>query len=134
MKPVNQKAWFLILPVRWNGLDIEVAGHSISNPAAALKFAGAATLGVRPEYVVLAAPNAAGAVPAVVTQAQDIGTYWLLSARVGGGSSGTAESVIRVRLNPEQVIPQIGDTVWLCIVGVHTCFYKNDQLIEEASA
>jgi len=34
--------------------------------------AGATTLGVRPEYVTLAAPNAAGAVPATVTQAQDI--------------------------------------------------------------
>ena len=122
------------LPVRWSGSDIEVAGRSMSNPAAALKFAGAATLGVRPEYVGLAAPNEAGAVPAVVTQAQDIGTYWLVSARVGGGSSGTGESLIRARLNPEQTIPQVGDSVWLSIVGAHTCFYKDEQLIEEASA
>ena len=122
------------LPVRWSGSDIEVAGRSMSNPAAALKFAGAATLGVRPEYVGLAAPNEAGAVPAVVTQAQDIGTYWLVSARVGGGSSGGGESVIRARLNPEQTIPQVGDTVWLSIVGAHTCFYKDEQLIAEASA
>ena len=122
------------LPVRWSGSDIEVAGRSMSNPAAALKFAGAATLGVRPEYVGLAAPNEAGAVPAVVTQAQDIGTYWLVSARVGGGSSGSGESLIRARLNPEQTIPQVGDSVWLSIVGAHTCFYKDEQLIEEASA
>ena len=122
------------LPVRWSGSDIEVAGRSLSNPAAGLKFAGAATLGVRPEYVGLAAPNEAGAVPAVVTQAQDIGTYWLVSARVGGGSSGTGESLIRARLNPEQTIPQVGDSVWLSIVGAHTCFYKDEQLIEEASA
>ena len=122
------------LPVRWSGSDIEVAGRSMSNPAAALKFAGAATLGVRPEYVGFAAPNEAGAVPAVVTQAQDIGTYWLISARVGGGSSGTGESLIRARLNPEQTIPQVGDSVWLSIVGAHTCFYKDEQLIEEASA
>ena len=122
------------LPVRWNGLGIEVAGRSLLNPAAASKFAGAATLGVRPEYVGLAVPNEAGAVPAVVTQAQDIGTYWLVSARVGGGSSGGGESVIRARLSPEQTIPQVGDTVWLSIVGAHTCFYKDEQLIAEASA
>ena len=122
------------LPVRWNGLGIEVAGRSLLNPAAASKFAGAVTLGVRPEYVGLAVPNEAGAVPAVVTQAQDIGTYWLVSVRVGGGSSGGGESVIRARLSPEQTIPQVGDTVWLSIVGAHTCFYKDEQLIAEASA
>ena len=122
------------LPVRWNDAGMEVAGRSMLNPAAALKFAGAAALGVRPEYVGLAAPNDSGAVPAVVTQAQDIGTYWLISTRVEGGSGGGKDSVIRVRLSPEQVIPQVGDTVWLSILGAHTCFYKNEQLIEEALA
>ncbi len=85
---------------------------------------GATTLGVRPEYVTLAAANAAGAVPATVTQAQDIGTYWLLTARLG--SDGP---LIRARLGAEQRAPQVGETVWLTIRGSHTCFYKNEELI-----
>jgi glycerol transport system ATP-binding protein len=118
------------LPVRWSASGLDVAGRSMLTSGATLKFAGAATLGVRPEYVALAAPNEAGAVPAVVTQAQDIGTYWLISARSGDGADG---SVIRARLSPEQRIPHVGDAVWLAIVGAHTCFYQDEQLIREAT-
>ncbi len=117
------------LPVHWNGSGIDVAGRSMFSSVAALKLAGADKLGVRPEYVSLAAPNEAGAVPALVTQAQDIGTYWLITARVSGGE----ESVVRARLSPEQAIPNVGDGVWLSIVGAHTCFYKDEQLIAEAN-
>ncbi len=85
--------------------------------------AGATTLGVRPEYVSLAAPNAAGAVPGTVKAAQDIGTYWLLTAEVGDGA------VVRARLSPEQAIPKVGEAVWLAIVGSHTCYYKNEELV-----
>ena len=85
--------------------------------------AGATTLGVRPEYVTLAAAGAVGAVAGTVTQAQDIGTYWLLTARVG------SYHVVRARLSPEQPIPKVGDAVWLKIVSEHTCFYKDEELI-----
>jgi len=85
--------------------------------------AGATTLGVRPEYVTLAAPNAAGAVPAAVTQAQDIGTYWLLTAKLADGA------IVRMRLSGEAAIPKVGDAVWLGIRGAHTCFYKNEELM-----
>jgi glycerol transport system ATP-binding protein len=107
-------------------------GHFIGSPgmnflpasAAAKPAPGATLLGVRPEYVTLAQPHAPGAVAGVVTQAQDIGTYWLLTARVDGG-----DSVIRARLSPEQAIPRVGEAVWLGIVGAHTCYYKDEQLI-----
>jgi glycerol transport system ATP-binding protein len=85
--------------------------------------AGATKLGVRPEYVTIASANAAGAVAATVTQAQDIGTYWLLTATVGGGA------VVRARLRPDQAIPKVGETVWLGLVGAHTCFYKDEELV-----
>jgi glycerol transport system ATP-binding protein len=85
--------------------------------------AGATKLGVRPEYVTLAAPNADGAVAATVTQAQDIGTYWLLTATVGDGA------VVRARLSPDEAIPKAGATVWLKIFGTHTCFYKDEELV-----
>jgi glycerol transport system ATP-binding protein len=85
---------------------------------------GATTLGVRPEYVSLAAPNAAGAVPGTVKAAQDIGTYWLVTAQVGDGQT------VRARLSPEQAIPKVGEAVWLAIVGSHTCYYQNEELVK----
>jgi glycerol transport system ATP-binding protein len=85
--------------------------------------AGATQLGVRPEYVTLASPNAAGAVAATVAQAQDIGTYWLVTATVGDGA------IVRARLSPDEAIPKVGATVWLKIVGTHTCFYKDEELV-----
>jgi glycerol transport system ATP-binding protein len=85
--------------------------------------AGATTLGVRPEYVTLAAPNDDGAVPATLTQAQDIGTYWLLTAKLADGT------VVRARLTGEQAVPKVGDRVWLGVKGSHTCYYKNEELL-----
>jgi glycerol transport system ATP-binding protein len=85
--------------------------------------AGATQLGVRPEYVTLAAPNASGALPATVTQAQDIGTYWLVTSTVGNGA------IVRARLAPDQAVPKVGETVWLGLIGAHTCFYKDEELV-----
>ncbi len=112
------------LPARGLGHGIEVAGQSLAAPTAVLAHMEAFTLGVRPEYVTLAAMNAEGSVAATVTQAQDIGTYWLLIARVRG-----SDAVVRARLGPQQAIPKTGDSVWLGVVGPHTCFYRNDELI-----
>ncbi len=84
---------------------------------------GATTLGVRPEYVTLAAPNAAGAVAGTVMQVQDIGTYWLVTSKVVGGT------LVRARLGGEQAMPKVGDAVWLGVVGSHTCYYKNEELV-----
>jgi glycerol transport system ATP-binding protein len=106
-------------------------GHFIGSPGmnflpAALAPgapAGATTLGVRPEYVTLASPHAAGAVAATVTQAQDIGTYSLLSTRLQDGS------IVRARLAVEQALPAVGSVAWLQVLGSHTCFYKNEELI-----
>ena len=105
---------------------IEVDGRTLPTPNPALAGLGELTLGVRPEYVQLAADNAEGAVPGVVTQAQDIGTYWLVTARIG---TGEGSSVLRARLGPEQHIPRVGDSVWLSVVGPHTCYYKNEELV-----
>jgi glycerol transport system ATP-binding protein len=85
--------------------------------------AGATTLGVRPEYVALTAANARGAVAGTVTQAQDIGTYWLVTAKLADGN------VLRARLSGEQAIPAVGDSIWLAVVGAHTCYYKNEELV-----
>jgi glycerol transport system ATP-binding protein len=111
------------LPARRTAGGIEVAGQALAAPNVALSSIDAFTLGVRPEYVTLAGANESGAVPATVTQAQDIGTYWLVTTKVG-------DTVVRMRLSPEQAIPKPGDSVWLAVVGEHTCFYKDEELIE----
>ena len=114
------------LAARGTATGIEVAGRTLPLADAALSGLGEFTLGVRPEHVQLTAPDAHGSVLGVVTQAQDIGTYWLVSARVG---SGAGESLLRARLGPEQAIPRVGDSVWLRIVGEHTCYYKDEELV-----
>ena len=114
------------LAARGANSGIEVAGRTLAAPKAALSSLGKFTLGVRPEYVQLTAADEAGALPGVVTQAQDIGTYWLVTARVGSGAN---ESLLRARLSPEQAIPRVGESVWLSIVGEHTCYYVNEELI-----
>jgi len=115
------------LPARGTGRGIEVAGHTLAAPDPGLAGMDRFTLGVRPEYVQLVSADAAGAVPGVVTQAQDIGTYWLITAHVGPAAEA---QMLRARLSPEQTIPMVGDAVWLGIVGAHTCFYRNEELIE----
>ncbi len=114
------------LPARGSGAGIEVAGRTLALPTPGLAGRRDFTLGVRPEYVQIEAENADGAVPGVVTQAQDIGTYWLVTARVG---SGADQSLLRARLSPEQSVPRVGDTVWLSIIGEHTCYYVNQELV-----
>ena len=119
------------LPVRRTAAGIEVAGHVFAAPPGVPLHIANFTLGVRPEYVRLAQAREAGAVAATVQQAQDIGTYWLVSARVG---SGAAQSVVRMRLPVGQVVPQAGEAVWLALIGAHTCYYADERLIEEATA
>ncbi len=116
------------LPARRTSEGIYVAGHTVNAAAPAPQGAEPFTLGVRPEYVTLAGATDAGAVPATVTQAQDIGTYWLVSATVGSGSSA---ATVRARIDLDQHIPTVGETVWLSIVGAHTCYYRNDELIPD---
>jgi glycerol transport system ATP-binding protein len=103
-------------------------GHFIGSPGMNfLPAANGTTLGVRPEYVTLAAPHAPGALAATVTQAQDIGTYWLVTARA---TVDGAETLIRARLGPQERIPKVGEAVWLDIVGAHSCYYRDDVLVE----
>ena len=111
------------LPARWQDDGIAVGGHVLrgaSHPS--LAEAGDFTLGVRPEYVGLAAPNQPDALPAKVQKSQDIGTYQLVTATSG-------DALIRARLSPEAKTPQPGDDVWLHVLGDHTCFYKDEVLI-----
>ena len=112
------------LPARWAD-GVEVAGRVLRGPGlpAALASAGDFRLGVRPEYVDLAADGDPQAVPAHVTLVQDVGTYWLVTAQAG-------DTVLRVRLDAEAVPPPAGRVAWFSVLGPHTCFYnRNEELI-----
>ncbi|MHB1123902.1 MAG: ABC transporter ATP-binding protein [Ramlibacter sp.] len=79
-------------------------------------------LGLRPEYMKLAAPGAPGALAVEVRQLQDIGSYLMLTASVAG-------QPVKARLAPDTSAPRCGETVWLQMVSEHTCFYKNEELV-----
>ncbi|MFY3386744.1 ABC transporter ATP-binding protein [Paracidovorax sp. MALMAid1276] len=110
------------LPAQSQGGRLEVAGHALASPLGQTLPDGALKVGIRPEYLALAEPQQAGALPATVVQVQDIGTYLMLTAKVG-------EHLIKARFAPETRLPSAGDTAWLQVLDTHTCFYQNEQLL-----
>ncbi len=84
--------------------------------------AGELKLGVRPEYVALVAPHTPGALPMTVAQVQDVGTHIMLSASYAGQS-------VKARLSSDAARLTHGDTVWLQVLGEHSCFYKNEEIV-----
>ena len=116
------------LPARWQAGVLTVAGQDLRLDAPGLAAHPTLTLGVRPEYVTLAAPGSANTVRARVARVQDVGTYWLVSAALG-------EQTVRLRLPAEAMPPAEGSEIGLQLLGAHTCFYGADErLIEEARA
>ncbi len=109
------------LPAVVDGATLQVAGQRMALPARSLPE-GALQVGVRPEYLALSAPQAAGALQCRVAQVQDIGTYQMLTAQVG-------DHTIKARVAPEVALPAVGDSIWLQVLGEHTCFYQNEELL-----
>ena len=108
------------LPVLARGGSLEVAGQTLAATRALPE--GELKLGVRPEYLSVSAAGTPGALPAQVTLAQDIGTHVMLTASAGG-------NILKARLSPEAAVPAVGSTAWLQVLGEHTCFYKNEELV-----
>ena len=108
------------LPVRVNAGQLELAGRRFVLPRALPE--GELKIGVRPEYLALAAIDAPGAVPAEVLRVQDIGTHSMLTARIDGHT-------LKARLSAETQPPAPGSTTWLQVLGPHTCFYANEELV-----
>lgn len=119
------------LPVRRQGDALDVAGQTVRVGDAAIAVpmaaAGALTLGVRPEYVSLAQTGEPGVVEAEVVASQDVGTYGLLTTRVG-------VHVVRARLAQGQALPAAGSRVGLRLVNPRSCFYQDGQLMAVASS
>ncbi|MGU3627325.1 ABC transporter ATP-binding protein [Comamonas sp. C24C] len=79
-------------------------------------------LGVRPEYLRLALPDAPGAIVAQVQRVQDVGTHLMLTAVVDG-------KALKARFASGTTLPAVGQTVWLQLAGPHTCYYRNEELL-----
>ena len=84
---------------------------------------GEIKLGIRPEYVSLVPAHSLGALEMTVSQVQDVGTHVMLSAQFAG-------QTVKARLSPDAALPASGDTVWLRLLGEHTCFYKDEEIMQ----
>ncbi|RTZ47516.1 ABC transporter ATP-binding protein [Candidimonas sp. SYP-B2681] len=101
---------------------VKVEGQSVQPPAGMRLEKGHLKLGIRPEYTRLAAIGQPGVVAATVVKVQNIGTYQLLTARVGS-------SLVRARLGLWHELPESGATAGLILLGTHSCFYRNEELV-----
>ncbi|MBS0468152.1 MAG: ABC transporter ATP-binding protein [Proteobacteria bacterium] len=108
------------LPVQAQGGQLLVAGMRLAAPRALPE--GALLLGVRPEYLGRAATGQDGALPCVVARVQDLGTHQMLTAAIDG-------HVLKARRPVGEALPAAGDTVWLQVLGEHSCFYQNEELL-----
>ncbi|MEJ8851944.1 ABC transporter ATP-binding protein [Variovorax rhizosphaerae] len=99
---------------------LEVAGTRMRAPRELPT--GPLKVGIRPEYLKLAAPQSPGAVPATVTLVQDVGTHVMLTAQAGG-------VLLKARLHSDALVPTVGEAVWLRVVDGHSCYYQNEELV-----
>ena len=99
-----------------------IAGKALRLPPLPVLPQGAVKLGVRPEYLVPVPANTAGALPFTVSQVQDVGTHVVLSAVIAG-------QTLKARLPVRAAPLLVGVIVWLQVVGEHTCFYKNEEIV-----
>ncbi len=113
------------LPAQMAGGQLQVAGTALQGAPAGLPAhlpEGPLQVGIRPEYLALADAHQSGALAATVAQVQDIGTYQMLTAQVGGHT-------LKARFAPEARLPAPGEAAWLQVLGPHTCYYRNEELL-----
>ncbi|MFC3684563.1 ABC transporter ATP-binding protein [Hydrogenophaga luteola] len=102
------------------GGQLQLGGQSLASPQSLPD--GSLRLGIRPEYLALAPRGAAATLPATVQKVQDIGTYFLVTLDAAG-------QTLKARLAPDAALPAVGDEVGAQVLGEHTCFYKNEELV-----
>lgn len=110
------------LPGRITAQGFHTAGATVTLPVDRRLPDGEFKLGVRPEYVSLTAPHTEGTLPMTVTQVQDVGTHVIVSAVREGHT-------LKARLSPHKCPLSVGDNVWLRVMGEHTCFYQNEEIV-----
>ncbi|MEI8299483.1 MAG: ABC transporter ATP-binding protein [Pseudomonadota bacterium] len=110
------------LPARASATGVIIAGQLLATLPHRAVPDGELKLGIRPEYLTLAAHQAPGALAARVTHVQDLGTHLLLSAALDGHT-------LKARLASDVAPPQVGESVWLQVLSEHTCFYQDEELV-----
>lgn len=109
---------------------LKLASGAIAQGGATIVPPQTMTLGIRPEYLMLGSPDEPGVLRARVSRIQDLGSSWLLSARIDSQPGGGEEHLLRARLERSSAVPVHDEVVGLRILGPHTCFYDaQDQLI-----
>jgi len=114
-----------------NFYPVEVAGDNVligkqnlpvsAETLSALKNTnGALKMGIRPEYVALAAPGSHGAVEATVRQVQHLGTTQLVTADFGG-------QIIKAKVDPSVKVSS--GSQWLRLVAPEAIFFCDDERI-----
>jgi glycerol transport system ATP-binding protein len=101
---------------------LNVGGQAMGSAATRSLPEGDIKLGIRPEYLGLTGAGEQGTLPATVIKVQDIGTYQLVSVAAAG-------QALKARLAPETLAPEVGQAIGLRVLGEHTCFYKNEELL-----
>ncbi|QDD63460.1 ABC transporter ATP-binding protein [Herbaspirillum seropedicae] len=111
-------------PVRLEGDAVLLGQQRLQIEAAQLQALknsnGELKLGIRPEFVELAAPGATGAVSAEIIQVQHLGTSQLVTAQLEGMS-------VKARLSPEMKIAT--GNQWLRLAKPETIYFSNDERI-----
>jgi glycerol transport system ATP-binding protein len=111
------------LPGRADGEGFHLAGVTLPFPSGQTFSAGDIKLGIRPEYLALVPAGTAGALAVQVSLVQDVGTHVMLSAGVAGHA-------VKARLPSDAAPLAAGETVWLQVMSEHTCFYKNEEIVQ----
>ena len=110
------------LPAQVDNLGVHVGGSILTLPSTRVLPAGDIKLGIRPEYLTVVPAQTEGALAMTVSRAQDVGTHVMLSADCAGTN-------LKARLSPDAAPLTPGDTVWLKVLGEHTCVYKNEEIV-----
>lgn len=103
---------------------LQVGSQTLTLPMTLKLPEGDIKLGIRPEYVTISQTPTAGSLPMVVKQVQDVGTHFIVTAEHEGQS-------IKARLSADAVEAALasGQVVWFQVLGAHTCFYKNEDIV-----
>ena len=102
--------------------QLQIGTHALPLPTSVALPVGAIKLGIRPEYVLVADAQTPGALPMLLTQVQDVGTHFIVTASLEG-------QVVKARFASQSEALRPGGVVWLQVLGAHTCFYKNEEIV-----
>jgi glycerol transport system ATP-binding protein len=109
------------LPAHVDENHVSISNQKIQRLAGCRIPEGAIKLGIRPEYLKPVAANSAGALHMTVSMVQDVGTHTILTARSG-------DITVKSRLQTHVDQYAVGDAVWLQVLNMHTCSYRNEEL------